>query len=122
MKREDVIRGLREEFLKFTNDEKSMCQVAAERGIFCRGFRQLGDDELRKRYWWLARKRPGITRPQLESLANEWQLTQQEVRDSAISCDVQSVVHDTCGGWDDFTNEQLSVFYKQITGKTIEVT
>ncbi|HEX2832841.1 MAG TPA: hypothetical protein VHW00_07490 [Thermoanaerobaculia bacterium] len=122
MKREEIIRGLREELLKFTTEDKSMCQAAAERGIFCRGFRQFGDAELRSRYWWLTRKFPKITRPQLETLANDWQLAQQDVRNAAISCDVQTKVHDTCGGWDDFTNEQLAVFYGQITGKQIEVT
>lgn len=122
MKREEVISGLRESLLRFTSEEKSMCQVAAERGIYCRGFRQLDDATLRERYWWLVRKRPNITRAELEKLANDWQLAQQDVRDEKLSCDVQSKVHDTCCGWDDFSNEQLAVFYKQVTGKQIEVT
>jgi hypothetical protein len=122
MKRDEIISGLREQLLKLTNEDKSMCQVAAERGIFCRGFRQMSDAELRARYWWLVRKRPDISRAELEGLGNVWQLSQQNVRDANLSCDVQSQVHDTCGGWDDFTDEQLAVFFKQITGKQIEVT
>jgi hypothetical protein len=121
MKREDVITGLREALLKLTNDDKSMCQVAAERGIFCRGFRQFTDTELRNRYWWLVRKCPDMTRAELETLANDWQLTQQDVRDASIACDVQNKVHDTCGGWDDFSNEQLATYYTQVTGQPIEI-
>ncbi len=121
MKREDLIAGLREALVGLTTDEKSICQVAAERGFFCRGFRQYGDDELRNRYWWLVRKRPDMTREELESLANEWQLTQQDVRDTALACDVQTKVHDTCNGWDGFSDQQLAAFYAQLTGKTVNV-
>lgn len=121
MKREDVIAGLRDAFLQQTNDDKSMCQVATERGFFCRGFRQFTDAELRNRYWWLVRKRPSITRPELEALANAWQLSQQDVRDMPLACDVQAHVHDTCAGWDDFTNEQLAHFYEVVTGKNVEI-
>jgi hypothetical protein len=117
MKREELIAQLREALTGLTSDEKSMCQVAAERGIFCRGFRQYDDQELRNRYWWLVRKRPDLTRAELENLANEWQLSQQDVRDADIACDVQSKVHDTCNGWDGFTDEQLAAFYQQVTGK-----
>jgi hypothetical protein len=115
MRREELIAGLREALVGLTTDEKSMCQVAAERGIFCRGFLQYSDQELRNRYWWLVRKRPDMTRAELENLANEWQLSQQDVRDTALACDVQTKVHDTCGGWDGFTDDQLAAFYKQIT-------
>ncbi len=121
MRREEVITGLREALLKLTNEDKSMCQVAAERGIFCRGFQQFSDNELANRYWWLVRKRPDMTRAELETLANDWQLTQQDVKDASIACDVQSKVHDTCGGWDDFTDEQLATFYKQVTGRQVEI-
>jgi len=119
--RDEAITRLRSEFLKLTDDEHSMCSVAAERGIFCGGFHQFNDPELRNRYWWIVRRRPSITREELEAIANDWQLTQQEVKDAPIACDVQSRVHDTCRGWEDFTNEQLAKMFQQITGEAVSI-
>ena len=116
--RNEAIDLLRSEFQKLTDEDHCMCSVAAARGIFCGGFRQYSDDDLRQRYWWIVRRRPSITREQLEQIANDWQLTQQEVKDAPLACDVQTRVHDTCRGWDDFTNEQLATAY---TGKAVSV-
>lgn len=119
--RSEAIARLRREFLSLTDEEHCMCTVAAERGIFCRGFRQFTDDELRDRYWWIVRRRPAITREELELIANDWQLTQQEVKEAPLACDVQSRIHDTCRGWDDFTNEQLALAYRQLTGEAVSI-
>jgi hypothetical protein len=119
--RMELVARLRRELLKYTDVETSICKVAAERGIFCNGFTRYTDRQLRERYDWLIRKRPDLTREQLEQLANDWQLAQQEVYDLPIACDVQHVVHDTCRGWNDFTNEQLARFYYQLTGTEVTV-
>ena len=119
--RDEAISRLRNEFVAMTDDEHCMCRVAAERGIFCRGFNQFSDDELRRRYWWIVRRRPSLTREQLEQIANDWQLTQQEVKDVPVACDVQARLHDTCRGWDDFSNDQLAQVYQQLTGETVLV-
>ena len=121
MTREQAIARLREKLLGLTDDDSCMCKVAADRGIFCRGFQQFTDKELRERYWWIVRKRPDITRPELEAVANSWQLTQQDVRGMAFTCDVQTKVRDTCRGWNDFTNEQLGTWLKQLTGEEAKV-
>lgn len=121
MTREEAIARIREKLVGLTDEENCMCKVAAERGIFCNGFRQFGDKELRERYWWIVRKRPDITRAELETIANDWQLAQQDVRDLPIACDVQTKVHDTCRGWNDFSNEQLGAFVKQLTGEEVRV-
>jgi hypothetical protein len=107
MTREEAIARIRERFLALTDDESCMCKVAAERGIFCRGFNQWSDRELRERYWWIVRKKPEITRAELETIANNWQLAQQDVRQTRLACDVQTKVHDTCRGWDDFSTDDL---------------
>ena len=104
-----------------TDDEHSMCRVAAERGIFCNGFARESDADLRARYWWIVRKRPDITRQELESLANLWQLAQQDVQQMPCACDVQTRLHDTCRGWHDFTNDELAAYYEQIVGKPVRV-
>jgi hypothetical protein len=120
--RDELITRLRGEFAKYTDVENSICKVAADRGIYCTGFKRYSDDELRQKYQWIVNKRPDLTRDELERIANDWQLAQQEVHELPTACDVQRKVHDTCRGWNDFTNEQLAKFYYQVTGKEIQVT
>jgi hypothetical protein len=122
MTRDELVNRLRGQLSKYTDVENSICKIASERGIFCKGFNRYDDDELRRRYSWIADKRPGISREELEAIANDWQLAQQEVYELPFACDVQRKVHDTCRGWNDFTNEQLEKFYFQLTGKEIQVT
>lgn len=121
MEREEAIARIREELVRLTDEDNCACKVAADRRIFCNGFRQFTDQQLRERYWWIVRKRPDITRAELEKIANDWQLAQQDVKDLPIACDVQQRAHDTCGGWSDFSNEQLVAFYQQLTGKEIRI-
>jgi hypothetical protein len=118
--RAKAIAMLRHKFLKeleSRDGETSMCKLAAERGIFCHGFDRYGDGELRRAYDWIGRKNPSASREELEELANRWQIARQEVRELPLACDVQQREHDTCRGWDDFTNEQLAQFVGEVTGK-----
>ena len=119
--RTDAISLLRKALIQNTDEENSICKVAAERGVFCKGFHRYTDEELRKRYDWIVAKNPLMTRDELERIANDWQLAQQEVYELPIACDVQMKVYDTCRGWNDFTNEQLAKFYYQITGDEITI-
>jgi len=119
--RTDAISLLRQALIQNTDEENSICKVAAERGVFCKGFHRYTDEELRKRYDWIVAKNPLMTRDELERIANDWQLAQQEVYELPISCDVQMKVYDTCRGWNDFTNEQLAKFYYQLTGDEIAI-
>jgi hypothetical protein len=119
--RGEAINILRGELLKITDDENSICKVASERGIFCHGFQRNSDGGLRRCYAWLDKRRPGMTRAELEDLANTWQLARQEVDQLPLACDVQQKEHDSCGGWDDFSNEDLSRFYNELTGHTLVV-
>lgn len=121
MSRQTAISNIREALEMLTDEENSICKVAADHGIFCNGFKRYTDNELRRRYGWIVRKRPEMTRDELEEIANNWQLAQQQVHDIEFACDVQTKLHDTCCGWDDFTNEQLEGFYKQVTGKEVHV-
>ena len=61
-----------------TDDEHSMCLVAAEQDLFCRGFAQYAFPELEDRYWWIVKTRPELARKELEDLANRWQLAGPE--------------------------------------------
>lgn len=119
--RTEAIDGLRAELLKRMDGDKSACRYAAEHGVFCRGFARYSDGELRQRYDWIARRRPYLSRGELEAIADRWQLARQEVGELPIACDVQQRLHDTCGGWDDFSNEELSRFLFELSGKNLAV-
>lgn len=120
--REEMIALMRTELLKRAGDDDvSACKIAAEQGIFCRGFARYSDLEMRRRYDWIARRRPKLTRPQLEEIANLWQLARQDVQGCPIACDVQQKEEDTCRGWNDFTNEDLARFYFEMTGIEIAI-
>ena len=121
IERSEAINVLRSELVKRTDIETSACKFAAEKGLFCRGFARFGDGELRRKYNWINRRRPDMSRQELEEIANRWQLARQEVDALPVACDVQQQEHDMCLGWDDFTNEDLSRFYFELTGKTVVV-
>lgn len=119
--RETVIGLLRTELSRRACGDVSICRLAADSGIFCKGFRRLTDIELRRRYAWIAKRYPGLSRRQLEEIADAWQLARQEITGLPTSCDVQEVEHDACGGWSDFSDEELAGFLEELTGKTVLV-
>lgn len=119
--RDQAVNRLRAALAAMTDEENCMCKVAADRGLFCHGFRQFTDEQLRERYAWIVRKKPDIARAELEAIANDWQLAQQDVRQLPIACDIQAKVHDTCRGWDDFTDEQLAGMLKEALGETLRI-
>ena len=119
--RNEAVSLLRDELSKLTDDDNSICKVASDRGILCQGFHRHSDGGLRRCYSWLDKHRPGMSRPELEDLANRWQLARQEVDQLPLACDVQQNEHDSCGGWDDFSNEDLSRFYLELTGRDLMV-
>jgi hypothetical protein len=122
IRREAAISRLRRRLLELTGNEKSVCQVAAEWGILCGGFARYSDQELREAYRDLVRRNPSISRPALERAANEWQLERQADVGTLVSCDTQQMFYETCRGWDDFTNAQLTQFCSQLLGDEVMVT
>ena len=119
--RAEVINLIRTELLKHTDSETSVCKFATDRGLLCRGFARYGDGELRRKFDWITRRRPDMGREELEEIANRWQLARQDVSALPVACDVQQVEHDMCRGWDDFSNQDLSLFYTELTAKQIVV-
>jgi hypothetical protein len=117
-----AIRMLRDSFLARTDQEHSMCDIAARDRIFCGGFRAWSDEELRKRFSTLEARRPGLPRVAFEELANKWQLGRQIVHGSPLACDVQTKEHGTCRGWDAFSNADLARFCEEILGESLTVT
>lgn len=119
--RSTLIAALREELSRRAKGDMSICKLAAQTGVFCRGFRRFSDDELKARFGWIAKKNPEATRPELEELADRWQMARQDVLGALTSCDVQQLEHDSCGGWDDFSNDDLSAFIRELTGRKVVV-
>jgi hypothetical protein len=110
--RNEAIFGIRRAVLALVDDDHSICEVAAKLGIFCGGFRRFSDEALVERYAWLASRAPD--RPALEKLANRWQLAQQIACNAELACDVQTAAHDTCRGWDGFSDHELAGFYSEL--------
>ncbi|MEO6324777.1 MAG: hypothetical protein ABIT01_18585, partial [Thermoanaerobaculia bacterium] len=52
-----AIRKLREYLLTLTDEDHSMCEVAARKGIFCKGFQRWSDDELKVHFASLVKRR-----------------------------------------------------------------
>jgi hypothetical protein len=116
-----AIAMLRDALARLAGPDTSICKAAAQRGIFCRGFRRDDEASLRARYDWIDERRPGLTRADLEDLGDRWQLARQELHQLPTACDVQAEEHDTCGGWDDFSAEELSRFLFEVTKKRVVV-
>jgi len=119
--RREAIDRLRRALRKLSDDEHSMCQVAAERGIFCRGFRRWHDHEFHERWKAIIGQSTHLTRAQMEELANIWQLSEQIRFRVCLACDAQTISHGACRGWDEFSNEALGRFCEEILGRNVVV-
>ena len=119
--RQIAIDDLRHKLMSMTDDQHSMCNVAARQGIFCGGFRRYTDEELRDRYNWLVERNPSATRKEIEAMANLWQISREVIKGVHLACDAQTIEHDTCHGWDQFSNEDLQHFYADILREEVNV-
>lgn len=119
--REAAVGRIRRKLIAMTEEGKSVCQIAAEKNILCRGFHQDTDDELRWRYVVAIPGAPEMSREDLERRANAWQLERQQHEGMLLCCDVQYACYETCRAWDDFTNEELARFCKELLGERIRV-
>jgi hypothetical protein len=121
--RAEAIEKLRRQCMALVDDDHSLCQVAAKLKIMCGGFSQYTTAELRERYDWIVKSRPGIKREELEELANRWQLARQYVNEKGISCDNQQTEsnHPTCHGWDEHTDEEIERYMLEVCGEEVKL-
>ncbi len=119
--RSGMIGLLRDELMKLTPEGSSACRAVADRGIFCRGFLRFTDAQLRQRFQWIDEKLQHPPRQVLEDVADRWHLARQEVTEMPLACDVQQMEHDSCRGWDDFSNAELIKFYREISGRNVSI-
>jgi hypothetical protein len=119
--RGEAISRLRATLLGMTDEEHSLCQVAAERGVFCRGFRRWNEAEFDRRWRAYIGRSTHLSRAQMEEYANVWQLAEQLRCRVSLACDTQTTPHGPCRGWNEFSNSDLARFCCDVLGENVEV-
>ena len=104
-----------------TDDDHSLCQVAAERGIFCRGFRRWNESEFDRRWRKYIGRSTHLSRAQMEEYANVWQLAEQIRRRVSLACDAQTAPSGPCRGWNEFSNAEVARFCNDVLGENVDV-
>jgi hypothetical protein len=119
--RPEALQLIRGKLKGLTDDENCMCLVAARIGVFCKGFHEIPDVEFRRRFDWIARKRPKASREELERLVSLYHRGRQEVSHAELCCDVETREHSACDGWNSFGNAALAKLCFELTGRTVEI-
>lgn len=112
--RTEVIERLRPILTAMTDENRSLCQVAAERGIFCRGFRRWHAAEFDRRWRGAIGRSTHLSREQMERYANLWQLVEQFAQKVKLPCDARTGPMSPCGGWDELSDEDLARFCREL--------
>ena len=112
--RDEAIAILRENLVALSQPDKSTCEIVRERGILCRGFDRYSNADLRAVFAHVGGLRPSLSRADVEKRAAMAQLATQRERGTATCCDAQWQLYESCHGWDDFSNEDLERFCREI--------
>ena len=118
--REETIRHLRPRLLELCGDERSMCRVAAERGLFCRGFRRWHDREFHQRIKPSLGVSTHLNRLQMETLADLWLLSEQLRLDVGLACDAATLGEGFCRGWDELSDRELRDACLELQGRPLQ--
>jgi hypothetical protein len=121
LSRPQAIEEIRRIINALPQDDMCACAITARYGIFCKGFAQYSDDELKKRFAWIARPRPNASRAELERLASAYHRGRQEVTGAETCCDLETREHCGCDGWNSFDNRALEELYKGLTGRQARI-
>lgn len=121
LSRPKAIEILRERLKSQCDSEHCACSAAAHLGVFCQGFSKLSDADFRKRFDWIARKRPKAPRAELEKLVSLYHLGRQEVTGASVCCDLETREHCACDGWNMFDNPQLEKFCLELAGRAVRI-
>ena len=121
--RDDALKKIREHLAANTRDDETTCQAAARLGIFCHGYDQWTEEQLRELYPWLAKKMPRDTlREEFLKLIMAWDGARMLARKSPTTCDVKVLDHEGCLGFDRYSNQQLKQLFPQVFGADDEIT
>lgn len=119
--RGEAITRLRQALLTLCDGEHSICQVASERGIFCRGFHRWNASEFDRRWRFAIGRSTHLSRAQMEEFANVWQLSEQLRQRVTLACDAGANGPGGCRGWGEFSNADLSRFCADVLGLSVQV-
>lgn len=119
--RAEAIANLRAALLPLCGTDRSMCEVAAQKGIFCRGFRRWHDAEFHRLWKPALGSSTHLTRAQMERLADLWQLTEQLSCSVGFACDASATRPGACRGWNEFSNDALARFCADLLGASVVV-
>src|SRR4030095_6989060 len=106
--RDETIAKLREGLLKLSDGESSICTVAAELRVFCRGFRRWTDDAFSRGWARALGRSTHLSRPQMERLADIWLLSEQLRLRVPFACDLAAAGGGVCRGGDGVLDEELA--------------
>lgn len=121
--REDALRKIREYLAANTRDDETTCQATARLGIFCGGYDQWTDEQLRELYPWLAKKMPrGTPREEFLKLIVAWDNARTLARKTPTTCDAKALDHEGCLGFDRFSSQELMQFFPKVFGDDDEIT
>jgi hypothetical protein len=115
--RQDSIERLRGVLIPMTDGDRSLCQVAADRGIFCRGFRRWPAAEFDRQWRSAIGRSTYLSRAQMERFANLWQLTEQLSQRVSLACDGKKGPLSPCRGWEEFSDQELAGFCRNLEDK-----
>ena len=119
--RGEAIARLRERLLRLSDGDKSICRVAAERGIFCRGFSRWPASEFDRRWSVALGRNSHLSRAQMEELADLWQLSEQVRYHVGLPCDAPEHCGRACRGWEEFSDADLSRHCHEMLGRDVVV-
>lgn len=112
--RRAAIARLRSALRPVAGTDRSLCSVAAERGIFCRGFRRWNAAEFDRQWRPAIGRSTHLSRGQMEQFADIWQLAEQLRQGVALACDATPGPSSPCRGWDEFSDEDLARFCREL--------
>jgi hypothetical protein len=121
LSRPQAIDEIRKILAALQTEDRCACAIASRYGIFCRGFEELSDLDFRRRVSWIAAKRPGATREELEELVSQYHLGKEQATGAAICCDVETREHCACDGWNSFDNKTLEDQCLKLTGRPVRI-
>src|SRR6188472_1078607 len=94
--RPEAIARIRGRLKSYCDEDHCACAAAAHLGVLCNGLRSVSDEELRRRYDWIARTRPDAGREELERLVSLYHVSRQEVGGAPVCCDLETREHCGC--------------------------
>lgn len=121
--REDALKKIRQFLVAQTKPDETTCEAAARLGIFCRGYDQWSREQLAAMYPWLAKRAgPDASREELLRLVIAWDGARQLVHKTSTTCDAHMIDHESCLGFDRFSNAQLLKMFPQLFQPDDEIT